>query len=347
MATALPTTAYTLADYVKNVLPNGSIAPVAELLSQQNKIIEDIPWMEGNLPTGHRGTVRTTLPTPTWRRINQGVDPTKTTESQVTDTCGMQETYAVVDKALAVLNGNSAAWRLSRNKGFLEGMAQDMTAQIVYGNSSITPEKMMGIMPRYGSLSTAVSQTANNVVSGGGSGSNNASILLVGWGDDKVTGIYPKGSTAGLTDDDLGEQAAFDANSKRYQALITHYTWKAGLHVMDWRYIARAANIDVTTASGGLKNAAPVDLVDLIDQLIAKIPNLDACRPALYMNRTVYRYLNKQRNYGVPASSTVNLTTINRVDGGDDRGVIKRIPNYDGIPIRIVDQMLITEATVS
>lgn len=347
MATALPTTAFTLADYVKNMAPDGGIAPVIELLSQQNRILEDIPWMEGNLPTGHRATVRSSLPTPTWRRINQGVDPVKTAESQVTDVCGMQEAYAVVDKALADLNGTSAAWRLSRNKGYLEGMAQDMAAQLFYGNSSTSPEKMMGFAPRYASTSTSTSQTANNVISGGGSGSNNTSIWLVGWGSDKVTGIYPKGSTAGLTDDDLGEQAAFDANNKRYQAYITHYVWKAGLHVADWRYAVRICNIDVTTATNGLKAAAPVDLVDLIDQAIAKIPNLDACNPVLYMNRGTYRYLNKQRNYGVPASSTVNLTTIRRMDGDNQRGVITRIPDYDGIPIRICDQLLITEATVA
>lgn len=347
MATAAVTTAYTLADYVKNVLPNGSIAPVAELLSQMNGLIEDIPWMEGNLPTGHRGTVRSSLPTPTWRRLNQGVDPVKTTEAQVTDTCGMQEAYAVVDKALANLNGNSAAWRLSRNKGFLEGMAQDMAAQFIYGNSSTSPEKLMGLAPRYASLSTSTSQTANNIVNGAGASSTNTSIWLIGWADDKVVGIYPKGSTAGLEDTDLGEQAAFDANSKRYQALISHYVWKAGLHILDWRYVVRIANLETGTGTAGFKNAAPVDIVDCIDQAIAKIPNLDACRPSLYMNRTTYRYLNKQRNYGVPASSTVNLTTIRRNESGDDRGVIRRIPTYDGIPIRITDQILSTEATVS
>lgn len=347
MATAATATHYTLADYAKNVNPNGSIAPVAELLSQMNEILKYMPWIEGNLPTGHRGTVRTSLPTPTWRRLNQGVDPSKSTESQVTDTCGMQEALAVIDKDLAILNGNSAAWRLSRNKSYLEGMAQDMVAQIFYGNTAVNPEKMQGLAVRYGALSTATSQTANNVITGGGSGSANTSIWLLGLGDDKICGITPKGSTAGLQDNDLGEDWAFDANNKRYRAYITQYQWKAGLHVMDWRYGVRIPNIDVTTASGGLKATNPVDLVDLIDQAISRIPNLDACKPVLCMNRTTYRFLNKQRNVGVQASASVNITTIQRTDQGDDRGVIKRIPNYDGIPIAINDQILNTEATVA
>ncbi len=348
MATANITTAYTLADFAKNLNPDGSIADVAELLSQRNEILQDMLWIEGNLPTGHRDSVRTTLPTPTWRRINQGVSPSKTTESQVTDGCGMSEAIAVVDKALADLNGNSAKWRMSQEKGFLEGMAQDMAAQLIYANSNLTPEKPMGFMPRYSTLTAATSQTANNTVTGAGStSSQQTSILLVGWGDDTVRGIFPKGSVAGLQNNDEGEDWAFDADGKRYKAYITHYIWKAGLSVKDWRYIVRICNIDTSANAGGLRSTTPPDLVDLIDQAIAKIPNLSACRPALYMNRTTQRFLNKQRNRGAPASSTVNLTTVRDVSTDDQRGVIKRFENYDGIPMRIVDQILNTESVVA
>ena len=348
MATANTTTAYTLADFAKNLAPDGSIADVAELLSQRNEILEDMLWIEGNLPTGHRDSVCTSLPTPTWRRMNQGVDPTKTTETQVTDTCGMSEAIAIIDKALADLNGNSARWRMSQNKGFLEGMAQDMAAQLLYANSALNPEKPMGFAPRFASLSTGTSQTANNIVNAAGStSSQQSSIWLVGWGDDKVRGIFPKGSKAGLQDTDEGEEWAFDANNKRYKAYITHYVWKAGLSVKDWRYIVRIANIDTSANAGGLRSSTPPDLVDLVDQAIAKIPNLGACRPALYMNRSVKRQFNKQRNRGAQVSGTVNLTTIRDTSTDDQRGVIKRFDNYDGIPLRIVDQILNTESVVS
>ena len=162
-----------------------------------------------------------------------------------------------------------------------------------------------------------------------------------------MRGIFPKGSKAGLQDTDEGEDWAFDANNKRYKAYITHYVWKAGLSVKDWRYIVRIANIDTSTNAGGLRSSTPPDLVDLVDQAIAKIPNLGACRPALYMNRTVKRHFNKQRNRGAQASSTVNLTTIRDTSTDDQRGVIKRFDNYDGIPLRIVDQILNTESVVS
>lgn len=348
MATANITTAYTLADFAKNLNPDGSMADVAELLSQSNQMVEDMLWIEGNLPTGHRDSVRTSLPSPTWRRINQGVDPTKTAESQVTDTVGMSEALCIIDKALVTLNGNSAKWRMSQNKGFIEGMSQDMAGQLLYSNSSLTPEKFMGFTARYSSLSTSVSQTANNIISGAGAtASQQSSIWLVGWGDDKVRGIFPKGSIAGLQDEDMGEDWGYDSNNKRYRAMITHYVWKAGLAIKDWRYVVRIANIDTSANAGGLRSTTPPDVVDLVDQAIARIPNLGACRPVLYMNRTVKRQFNKQRNRGAQASSTVNLTTINDVSQNDQRGVIKRFDNYDGIPLRIVDQILNTEAVVT
>ena len=58
-------------------------------------------------------------------------------------------------------------------------------------------------------------------------------------------------------------------------------------------------------------------------------------------------YFDKQRNYGVNASSTVNLTTIRRTDSGADRGVIQHFDNYMGIPIKICDQILNTESTLT
>lgn len=346
MATANITTAYTLADFAKNLNPDGSIADVAELLSQRNEILEDMLWIEGNLPTGHRDSVRISLPTPTWRRINQGIDPSKTLEAQITDGIGMQEALAITDKALATLNGNSAKWRLSQEKGFLEGLSQDMAAQMFYANSALAPEKPMGFTPRYSTLSTATSQTANNVITASGAtASQQASIWIVVWADDTVRGIFPKGSVAGLQNQDMGEDWAFDANNKRYRALMTHYKWDAGLAIKDWRYVARVANIDTSANAGGLRSTTPPDLVDMVDAALARIPNLSAGRVAIYMNRTVKRYFDKQRNRGAQTSSTVNLTTIRDTSGTG--GIIKHFDNYDGHPVRIVDQLLNTEAVVS
>jgi hypothetical protein len=50
---------------------------IIEMLSQTNEIMIDMLVIEGNLPTGHKSTVRTGLPTATWRLLNYGIVPTK------------------------------------------------------------------------------------------------------------------------------------------------------------------------------------------------------------------------------------------------------------------------------
>ena len=126
----LPTTHPTLLDVTRRLDPNGKIDAVAEILNQTNPILEDMVWIEGNLPTGHRTTVRTGLPTPTWRKLYGGVQPTKSTTAQITDSCGMLEAYAEVDKALADLNGNTAAFRLSEDRAHIEGINQEFVSTL-------------------------------------------------------------------------------------------------------------------------------------------------------------------------------------------------------------------------
>lgn len=131
--TVLATTHPTLLDVAKRLDPNGKIDTIVELLNQTNEVLDDLTFVEGNLPTGHKTTVRVGLPVPTWRKLYGGVQPTKSKTTQVTDSCGMLEAYAEIDKALADLNGNTAAFRLSEDSAHIEGMSQEMASTIFYG----------------------------------------------------------------------------------------------------------------------------------------------------------------------------------------------------------------------
>jgi hypothetical protein len=243
MAT-LATTHPTLLDLARRTDPDGNIADIVEILNQTNEILDDMVWLEGNLTTGHRTTIRTGLPTPTWRKMYGGVQPTKSTTAQVTDNTGMLEAYAEVDKALADLNGNTAAWRLSEETPHIEGMSEEIAQTIFYGNEGTEPEAFTGLSPRFNSKTTAAN--ADNVVDGGGSGTDNASIWLAVWGPNSGFGITPKGSKAGLQMEDKGQVTIenIDGNGGRMEAYRTHYRWDAGLTIRDWRYFVRIANID-------------------------------------------------------------------------------------------------------
>ena len=125
--------AITYADWAKRMDDNYKVANIIEILSQTNEILDDMLVMEGNLPTGHKTTIRTGLPQATWRLLNAGVPNAKSTTAQIVDTCGNLETYAVIDKDIADLNGNTADFRLSEVRAFLERMSQQVAATLIYG----------------------------------------------------------------------------------------------------------------------------------------------------------------------------------------------------------------------
>jgi hypothetical protein len=211
MAT-LGTSALTYADWAKRLDDNYKIATIIELLSQTNEILDDMMVVEGNLPTGHKTTVRTGLPQATWRLLNQGVPSGKSTTAQIVDTCGNLETYSVIDKDIADLNGNTAEFRLSEVKAFLEGMSQQVAATLIYGNQFVNPERFTGFAPRYSTKTAATSQTAANVLDAGGTASTNTSIWLNVWGSDTCHATFPKGKVTGLQHRDMGEWPISDTS---------------------------------------------------------------------------------------------------------------------------------------
>lgn len=334
--------AATLLDFAKRMDPDGKIQKIAEVLAQSNEILDDMLWKEGNLPTGHKSTIRTGYPSVTWRQLYQGVMPSKSTTAQVTDTTGMLEAYAEVDKALSELNGNTAEWRLSEDKAFLEQMNQTMAATLFYGDTRINPERFTGLAPRFTASSTSVLNSGYNIVKGSASSTSTlTSIWLVGWGENTVFGIVPKGSMAGFQHQDLGEQTLLDTNQGRYQGYRTHYKWDMGLCVRDWRYVSRVSNIQ-TTGLTPWTNVLPTgdtlssdDLPDLMVQAIEKLPNLNDCKPAFYVSRTVKTWLRRQMIKG-----TVYQLTEENIGG-------KPCLTFCGVPVRRVDQILSTESATS
>jgi len=226
---ALATTHPTLLDLAKRTDPDGSIADVVEILNETNEVLMDMSWQEGNLVTGHRTTIRTGIPRGTWRKLYGGVQPTKSTTAQVTDNCGMLEAYAEVDKALADLNGNTAEWRLSEERPHIEGLGQDVSETLFYGDEGLYPERFTGLSARFDDDTAA---NAENLIDGGSSDTDNASIWLCVWGPASGFGIVPKGSTAGLQMEDKGQVTIedIDGNGGRMEAYRTHYRWDAGLN---------------------------------------------------------------------------------------------------------------------
>lgn len=327
----------TLLDLTRRLDPNGRIDAIAEILNETNEVLDDMVWKEGNLPTGHRGTIRSGLPEPTWRKLYGGVQPTKSRTVQVTDSTGMLEAYAEVDKALADLNGNANEFRLSEDRAHIEGMSQELVSTLFLGNETTEPEAFTGFGPRFNDQSA---ENGGNIITDAATpdGTDNASIWLICWGDN-VHGIYPKGSKAGLQMQDKGQVTIenVDGSNGRMEAYRTHYRWDGGLHVKDWRYVVRI-QIDAENLT---KNAATgPDLIDLMAQAVDLIPNINSGRPVFYANRTIRSYLRRQIMNKV-AGSTLSIEQITRANGAH-----VRVPMFDGIPVRRCDALLNNESGI-
>lgn len=325
----------TLLDVAKRMDPDGKAAKIAEMLSQDNEVLDDMPWIEGNLPTGHRVTVRTGLPTAAWRKLNQGVARSKSTTAQIDEATAMLEGWSDVDKDLAELNGLESDFRLSESSAFIESMNQTMASTLFYGSTISTPESFLGLSPRFDDVPTTSNGAENrdNVIDAGGTGTDNASIWLIGWGPSTIHGIFPKGSKAGLQHEDLGLDTVLDANGNPYRAYRDHYQWKCGIALRDWRYVVRIANIDVSDLSStGLTGAK---LINLMTRALERIHSLNGVRPVFYMNRTIRSVL---RQHAVEAVKNSTLT-FEDIYG-------KRVMMASEVPVRRTDALLNNEARV-
>jgi hypothetical protein len=329
---AIGNTGYTFVDHARRTAPDGGIDTIMEVLSQTNPILQDAVVLEGNLPTGHRTTMRTGLPQGTWRQLNQGVQPSKSTTVQVTDTVGMLETYAEIDKDLANLNGNSAEFRASEDMAFLEGLSQQVAQAMIYGDTRVSPERFMGLAPRFSSLSA---QNGNQIVNAAGSTAR-TSIWMVRWSPSTLHAIFPKGSTAGFQRTDLGEDTKVNPDGSMLQVLRTHYQWKVGMSLRDWRFVSRIANIDSSAlASAGNSGYSGPNLITLMIEAYNRLFNHAPGVGVIYCNRTVKAALDKIAQ----AKSNVWLTI------GEYAG--QPTTMFYGYPIRVVDAIVNNEAAVA
>jgi hypothetical protein len=330
MAT-IGTSQYTLIDVAESLAPSGGVLPLAELLTQGNEILEDIPWYEGNLPTGHRIGQRTGLPAVYYRKMNAGIPTSKSTRVQIDEACGEMVALSQIDKSLADLNGNSNEFRMKEALAFIEAMNQRFATATFYADTKVNGEEILGLAPRFSSLSA---DNGVNIIDAGGTGSSNTSLWLVGWAPHTCYGIYPKGSTAGL-DFNRGESAdwLFDSNNNRFRGYIDEYKWQNGVALEDWRYVVRIANIDVTTLTktGG----SGADLFDLIAQAAETIHSTSGVTPRFYGNRTVSKFLRRQQ-----LNKVVNSTL------GSDEVAGKKVMTLAEIPFRRVDALVNTETRV-
>lgn len=342
MAT-LATNVHTLVDVATRKDPDGKAAKIAEILTATNDVLADMHWSEGNLPTGERTSVRTSLPSVAFRAINQGVAKSKSTVSQVDEGAAELVGESQVDRTLAIISGDPAQYRLNEAAPFFEAMNQRMATTVFYGNAKASPKEFTGLAPRYNSLSGF---TGDQIIDGEGVGATNRSIWLIVWGENTVKGIYPKGTKAGLKHFDatanlregddgfpIGDYLK-DADGNEYLGYKDHYQWNCGLSVKDYRYAIRICNIDRTTLTYDGSAGALLQRLMVIAQERIHSLNAPGTRAAFYAPRIITTYLRTQL-----------LEKKNAFLSWEEMAG-RKVMHFGETPIRRVDALDIDEARV-
>jgi len=335
MATVTSYAQLTLKELANRRDPDGQIAAIVEALSEDNEIMQDAPYFEGNDYFSNRTTRRSSLPSGSWRKINEGVGTEASGTVQVIDTIGILETYSEVDKILVDSAPNPKQFRSDEDMAFVEGLGQTLASTMFYGNSSTTPEQFTGLAPRMDDL-----DATNNVIGGGGTGSDLTSIWIVQWGRTKVHMVYPRNyaKTLGISHEDLGRDTLVEnvenssgvtTSTTRREIYRSFFQARAGLVVRDAKCIARYANIE----SSGSSNIFDEDnLIKLMNRMKNRGKGA-----TLYVNPEIL----SQMQIRLKDKTNVNFTLDNGLDGG---GPVMR---FNMAPIRISEQILLTESALT
>jgi hypothetical protein len=317
---------------------NKDASDVINLLVALNPILMDAPAFPCNDGTRHKTIMKTGLPSVTWTKLYQGIQASKGSKQTVIDTTGMVQSASQVDQRLVDIfekAEDKASMRMDEANDHLEAMAQEMATAIFYHDSSLDPSKPMGLSPRF---NLASAENGNQIIKGGGSGSDNASIWLITWGKNANHLIYPKGYMAGVDRKDRGLVPVADASGNTYFAYREEFSAHFGLSVRNWQYIVRICNIDVSDLTTDAASGAY--LVDLMTEAYYrhKGRRLNIGKTYFYANTTIVKFLDYQAR---------KKTNINLFLGPDTTGPnAKEVLQFRGIPIHECDALLNTEATV-
>jgi len=335
---AIVGTAVTLRD-LQLTTENGEIADIIEALDEENDTSEFM-FKSGNLLTGNVTTRRNSLPTVSKRRINEGTTPTKSTNTQVSDTACIAESYSEIDNEIVRLEGGGdaksaagKAFRWSEDLGHVEGMKQTFINDFVYGDEATDDTECTGIAARRAAPSTVRSEAGYYMIDGGGvsASAQNCSAYLIPWGDRTVHCMYPKGTTAGLEREDLGKVTKEDSTGLR-EVWRSHFMWHYGLVEKDVRAMVRICNIDVPALRAG----TGADLIEMMIIAEHVSRGMKKGRAVWYVPEVVSTFLDLQ----TLTSSNMNVSYKEDPHGSP-------VMNFRQKPVRTLDALLETEATIA
>lgn len=321
---------------------------VAEILNKTQPLLMDGVWMPTNKTDSRTTLVRAGLPDVHRRRANEGTLISKSAIIKNEEATTSFEAYSETDvRVIDSFAAAKAEARAMEAVAFIEAVGQAMCKDFYYGNQDTDPDGIYGLANRYNSLTSG--NEKRQIINAGGTGTDNASIWLVKWYAPKVSFIYPKHAMdegQGVVEhEDLGAGTTNVGTGTERRILKVYrdrFSISGGWCLSDYQAVARIANIDVSDLKTQSMQRNPADASNpqsklrfFMAQLMYRMPP-GGGNMRFYMNRTVAQYLDLE---SMAAVNSAGMTYI------DVQG--QMVPAFRGVPIRLDDTLLNSEAQVS
>lgn len=315
----------TVLEQAQLIGPDGGILTIAEILNEENEIMRDAVAKMANGIRANVELIRTDLPAISARKINSGATTKYPQSSQIEDQIMLLEAWPEIDEQLVDPYPDKKKARASQLIAYIEAFSQAFANNLIYGNAGDVGE-IDGWATRYADPSDA------NVTDAGGSGSDCSSLWMAEWHTSKLSLIYPKDSkSVGLFNKDWGKKRVTDTSGNPFAAYVSQMKMEFGWTNQDARALQRLGSIESTGTSN---NLLATDGINPLVYMRNRLPKRGKGKTALYGNRDLLS------QFDVWALDKSNgFYYQENISGGP-------VAVFQGIPIRLVEQILSTEAAI-
>lgn len=334
----------TISEILRREDPDGRLAEIIDMLSEENNILKFITWIQCNNGTYHEDTRAVSEPAGQERGYDEGIAAEAGVTEKVTEPTCMLNGLSEVDvaKARSAPEGEGA-FRLGEDTFFLKGMTKTLVSRIFDGNRGTDGRQITGINNRsdYNTLSSDyVFDNANGDAS---ATVNKTSVYFIQFGNKKVNLTYPRGTTPEQGEipikmEDYGKSIQNQAGTSETKKLPMWQTWfeaNFGIFVHDPRCIKRIVNISTSNIDGvddfGWHENSMIDAYHQLEY------GGEGC--VIFCNRTILAQAHKRAN----ESGNNAFTRETEGEGPFAHPVVR----FEGIPMLRVDKITDTQAEIT
>ena len=315
----------TLLDVAKSY--NGKqLLECAEILDKKKGFMRVAKWIEANQITSHVYSKRVSLPTGTWRSVNEGTKAENPQREQDTEPLSRIDSRSEVDEYILDIEPNPKQRRYDEDMAHVEGLGQSIATAFYYGNAADDINKPTGVQVRFNDKSLA------NVHDNGCTDSASVtSLYIVQFGKKKCNLLYPREKGSNLIKwEDRGLERV-DTDTSTGEALykwVTKFSMMGGICIEDDRAIQRVCNI-------GTDGANEVDM-ELVIWALECLPDPeDMSDVYIFGNRLALHQIRKWLD------NRPNIITSDKDSYG------RQISRFGGAEIVLDEAIVNTEAVVS